>query len=133
MKATILIIEDNPINMELLVYLIEASGHVVVTATDGQEGLDRMNECTPDLVICDLEMPILNGFEFLERLRRDGAHHDLPVVAVTAASMPGDRTRVMQSGFDGYISKPITPTSFVSEIESFLRSPPPAKADPATD
>lgn len=122
MRARILVIEDNPVNMELVVYLLQSRGHAVSTAVDGQDGLDAVARQPPELVICDLEMPVLDGFGFLERLRREPALRDIPVIAVTASSMPDDRRRVMQAGFDGYISKPITPETFVDEAEAYLRS-----------
>jgi CheY-like chemotaxis protein len=122
MTATVLVVEDNPVNMELVVYLLEARGHTVLTATDGREGLAELQRKIPDIIICDLEMPTMNGFEFLEALRDDPAFGQLPVVAVTASSMPGDRTRVLQAGFDAYLSKPIRPQTFVDVIEDCLRA-----------
>lgn len=126
MGAHILVVEDNPVNMELVVYLLQSRGHAVTTALNGQEGLGAVARQRPDLVICDLEMPVMDGFGFLERLRREPSQRSIPVIAVTASSMPDDRRRVTEAGFDGYISKPITPETFVDEAEAHLRASPQA-------
>jgi len=84
----------------------------------------------PDLIVCDLQMPLLDGYQVLERLRQHPECAAMTVVAVTAFSMPNDRQKVMTAGFNGYLSKPIEPESFVAQIEAFLpaglRAPRPA-------
>jgi CheY-like chemotaxis protein len=121
MAARILIIEDNPANLELVRYLLEAHGYSAVIAPDGGEGMRVAREQRPDLVLCDLQMPVLDGYGVLAELRKDPALRPVPVVAVTALSMAGDRSSVLSAGFDGYISKPIDPERFVGQIEAFLR------------
>lgn len=128
MSAHILIIEDNPANMELAEYLLTARGYKPWKAYDGAQGLQMIGAQRPDLVVCDLQMPVMDGYELLEKLRRDPATHGLVVVAVTALSMPGDRARVLAAGFDGYLSKPIEPESFVARLETYL--PPEMHARP---
>ena len=118
--ARMLIIEDNPANLELVRYLLEHAGHRVDAAVNGVDGVASAAAATPDLVICDLQLPLLDGYGVLRELRARPASAALPVVAVTAFSMPGDRKKVMQAGFDGYLSKPIEPESFVQSIEAFL-------------
>lgn len=120
MGARILVIEDNPTNLELMTYLLRAFGHTPLTATDGEAGIETALRERPDLVLCDLEMPRLDGYGVVRRLKADPALRHIPVVAVTASAMVGDRDRVIATGFDGYISKPITPETFVSEVEAFL-------------
>lgn len=120
MSARILIIEDNPTNMELMAYLLKTFGYYVFTTNNGTAGLEAVVENSPDLLICDLEMPGLNGFEVLNELRAHPETCQLPVIAVTASAMVGDRDKVLAAGFDGYISKPIDPESFVKEVEAFL-------------
>ena len=120
MPARILIVEDNAANLQLVEYLLKVSGHQTLAATDGAEGVRLALEQPPDLVICDLQMPVLNGYEVLQRLREDSALRTIPVIAVTAFSMPGDRERVIQAGFDGYLTKPIEPETFVLRIEVHL-------------
>ncbi len=118
--ARFLIIEDNPANLELVRYLLEHAGHRVDAAVNGIDGIAAVEATTPDLVICDLQLPLLDGYGVLRELRARPANKTLPVIAVTAFSMPGDRKNVMQAGFDGYMSKPIEPETFVQSIEVFL-------------
>jgi len=120
MPARILVIEDNAANLELARYLLSFSGHVVLEARDGAQGVDIALRHRPDLIVCDLQMPVLDGYQVLARLRQEPACAATPVVAVTAFSMPNDRQKVMTAGFSGYLSKPIEPEKFVAQIESFL-------------
>ena len=120
MTTSFLVIEDNPANMELVRYLLTFSGYKVLLARDGQQGLDIALSERPDLIICDLQMPRLDGYQVLEQLRSSGQGEQPIVIAVTAFSMPNDRQKVLTAGFNGYISKPIEPENFVSQIESFL-------------
>lgn len=118
--ARILVIEDNQANLELAQYLLEHSGHQVLVATDGRMGVAVARREKPQLIVCDLQMPVLDGYGVLEQLRRDAAMAGIPVVAVTAFSMSGDEEKVRMAGFDGYFSKPIEPETFVQQIEAFL-------------
>jgi two-component system cell cycle response regulator len=120
MPSKILIIEDNPTNTELMVYLLTAFGYELETASDGKEGLEKALHQFPDLIICDLEMHGMNGYEVAARLRSSLHLPKAPLVAVTAYAMVGDRDRVLAAGFDGYLSKPIFPKTFVKQIENFL-------------
>jgi two-component system cell cycle response regulator len=115
------VIEDNPTNLDLMTYLLNAFGHTSLTAADGEEGLQAAQRETPDLIICDLQLPRLNGYEVARWLK---SHPDLratPLVAVTALAMVGDREKVLAAGFDGYIAKPIDPQTFVGRVEHFLQ------------
>ena len=120
MSAVILIIEDNPTSRELAAYLLGKRGHSVLAAADGAEGLRVLREQPVDLVLCDLQMPRVNGYELVQQVRADAKLRGLAVLAVTALSMPGDRNKALDAGFDGYFSKPIDPTIFVGQIEAFL-------------
>lgn len=135
MRARILIIEDNQANLELMSYLLHAFGHDALTACDGQEGLEAARRESPDLIICDLELPRINGLEVARRLKSDSALRWIPLIAVTAFAMVGDRDRVLAAGFDGYIPKPIAPEKFVGQVEAFLpvieRSTPKVSSQPA--
>ena len=119
--ARILIIEDNPTNMELMVYLLNAFGHEPLTAVDGEAGLQVLQLESLDLIICDVHLPGINGYEVARQVRRNLALSHIPLIAVTALAMMGDRDRVLQSGFDGYLSKPITPETFITQVEQFLQ------------
>lgn len=118
--ARILVIEDNAANLDLVRYLLEHGGHHILLAMDGGAGLAVARNETPDLILCDLQMPVLDGYGVLDQLKQDPALAHIPVVAVTAFSMSGDEQKVRQAGFDGYFSKPIEPETFVAQIESFL-------------
>jgi CheY-like chemotaxis protein len=120
MAARVLIIEDNKANLELAEYLLKASGYMTLTARDGEEGVRGARKEHPDLIICDLQMPIMDGYQVVRELKKDPLLRSIPVVAVTALSMPGDRTNVLAAGFDGYLSKPIDPETFVRTVEGFL-------------
>ena len=128
MAARILIIEDNKANLELVEYLLKASGYATLAAQDGEQGVRAARKEKPDLIICDLQMPVMDGYEVVRELKKDPLLRPIPVIAVTALSMPGDRNNVLAAGFDGYLSKPIEPETFVRTVEGFL--PPGLRAQP---
>lgn len=115
----ILVVEDQPDNLELFAYLLRGFGHDVVTAMTGEEGLDLATKQDLDLILMDLQLPGIDGFETLSALRDSGCATGVPVVALTSFAMVGDRDKALSAGFNGFISKPITPETFVREIESF--------------
>jgi CheY-like chemotaxis protein len=116
----ILIAEDNPVNRELLRELLEMRGHEVFEACDGMEALTMVKEVRPDLMIVDLGMPILDGFGVIQKLREDSTTARLPVLAATAYAMRGDREKVLEAGFDSYISKPINPKALNEELDRLI-------------
>jgi two-component system cell cycle response regulator len=118
--ARILIIEDNPTNLELMSYLLTAFGHTILAAYDGEAGLATALRERPDMIVCDVQLPRLDGYEVARRLKHSAELRAIPLVAVTALAMVGDRERIMATGFDGYIAKPLVPTSFVDQVEAFL-------------
>jgi two-component system cell cycle response regulator len=120
MTARILIIEDNNANLELMRYLLDAFGYEVSVAQDGVGGIARAREEAPDLVLCDVQMPGMDGYEVLRRMRGDPRLARLPVLAVTALAMVGDRDKALAAGFDGYLAKPLDPATFVRQVEAFL-------------
>jgi CheY-like chemotaxis protein len=120
MGIDILLIDDNPTNLELMSYLLCAFGFTVRTALSGAEGIDMACQAAPDLIMCDVLMPGMDGYTVVRQLRTQPALAGVPVIAVTALAMVDDRTKALESGFDGYISKPINPETFVGEIAAFL-------------
>jgi len=122
--ARILIIEDNPANIELMSFLLSAYGHAPLSAADGPRGVAAARSERPDLIACDVNLPGMDGFAVLAELKGDPALAGVPILAVTALAMTGDREKVLAAGFDGYISKPIEPESFVAELEAFLTTAP---------
>lgn len=120
MPARILIIEDDFASRELVRYLLVAAGYLTLEAADGASGLRMALEAKPDLVVSDLQMPVMNGYDLLRGLQELPGWRRVPMVAVTAFSMAGDRESALSAGFDGHITKPIAPETFVSQIEAFL-------------
>lgn len=120
--ARILIIEDNSTNMQLMVYLLNAFGHTTLEVTDGEAGLVIALHEPVDIILCDLQIPGIDGYEVARRIKIEPRLRTIPVVAVTAYAMVGDRDKALSAGFDGYISKPINPELFTGEVEGFLSS-----------
>jgi len=122
----ILVVEDTPEPRELMSWLLQAFGYEVIEARDGEEALRLIELERPDLVLCDIQMPKLDGYEVARRLRALPQTADLPLVAITAFAMRGDEAKALAAGFTGYISKPIAPERFVGQVESFLTMVSPA-------
>jgi CheY-like chemotaxis protein len=118
--ARILIVEDNPDNMMLMAYLLRAGGYVPATATDGAEGVRVAGDERPDLILLDIQLPGMDGYEVVAALRAQPQAEARRIVAVTAFAMVGDEERIMASGFDGYMTKPLVPETFVRDVERFL-------------
>jgi two-component system, cell cycle response regulator DivK len=112
-----LIAEDNAVNRELLRELLESRGYDVVEACDGQEALKMIEQAQPDILLLDIGMPKLDGFAVVQKIRTNPRLANLPVLAVTAYAMQGDREKVLDSGFDGYLSKPIDPKTLDQELK----------------
>jgi two-component system cell cycle response regulator len=134
MATRILVIEDNPANLELMRFLLTAHGYAVLAARDGEEGSDIARRELPDLILCDLQLPGIDGYQVAQQVKGNPALQHIPMVAVTAYAMVGDRDKVLSAGFDGYFAKPIAPETFVQQVENFMkpefksRSQPPAAA-----
>lgn len=120
MTAKILMIEDNETNAYLVTYILEQCGYEIVHAADGQTGITLARQIDPDLILLDIQLPVMDGYAVAHELTSDAELRRIPIVAVTSYAMLGDRERVLASGCVGYIEKPINPATFVSEIEQFL-------------
>jgi CheY-like chemotaxis protein len=120
--ARVLLVEDNPANLALMQYLLQAAGYTTLTASDGRQGIAVAQRESPDVILMDLQMPILNGYDAARQVKEIPALRGVPIIAVTAYAMVGDRDKILARGFDGYIAKPITPERFVSEVETFIAS-----------
>jgi two-component system cell cycle response regulator len=107
-----------------MVYLLTAFGHEVLEAHDGSEGIGRARGEKPDLILLDIHMPQMDGYETVHRLAKMPECSGIPIVAVTALAMVGDREKIMSSGFNGYIAKPIDPESFAAQVQSYLGAAP---------
>ena len=118
--ARILVLEDNPLNRDLMQQMLE-DAHEVSLAVDGADGVKKAQELLPDLILTDLSMPGVDGFEAHKRLRADDRTRNIPVIAVTAHAILGDRERVLAMGFDGYVSKPVDEDLLLEAIASALK------------
>jgi CheY-like chemotaxis protein len=116
----VLIAEDNAVNRELLRELLELRGYTVLEACDGQEALHVIEQAQPQLLLLDIGMPVMGGFAVIRRIRENPRLARLPVVAVTAYAMHGDREKILNSGFDGYLSKPVNARSLAEELNRLL-------------
>jgi CheY-like chemotaxis protein len=112
----VLVVEDNEKNMKLFRDVLEASGYRLLEATTGEEALTLAADEQPNLVLMDIQLPDIDGIETLRRLRADARTAATPVIALTAQAMQGDRERFLDSGFDGYISKPVDVLQLVATV-----------------
>jgi CheY-like chemotaxis protein len=118
--STVLIAEDNAVNRELLRELLEMRGYTVVEACDGEEALSMIEQAQPDLLLLDIGMPVLDGFAVVGKIRENPGVAQLPVVAVTAYAMQGDREKILSAKFDGYLSKPVNSQALAEELDRLL-------------
>ena len=123
MKANILIIEDNEQNIYLATFLLKKNGYRVMQARDGREGIALARRSKPELILLDIQLPVMDGYAVAHELRQNGELGNIPIVAVTSYAMSGDRERVLAAGCTGYIEKPINPETFAAEIEKYLLTP----------
>ena len=116
----ILVVEDNPLNLKLVRDVLTASGYEVVEAQTGEAGVSIAADCAPDLVLMDLQLPGIDGYEALRLIREDPRIGEVPIVALTAFAMREDRERTARAGFDGYLSKPISVRELPAQVGDFL-------------
>lgn len=117
---TILLIEDNEQNRYLATFLLEKRGHRVIPAADGRQGMAIALEKAPDLILLDIQLPEMDGYDVARALRENMELRQVPIVAVTSYAMVGDREKCLAAGCNGYIEKPIDPEAFVEEIERYF-------------
>ena len=120
-KPRVLIVEDNVDNFELVRFLLERAGYQVFSAANGVEGVDAAKREQPDLVLMDLSMPEMDGWRATAQMKAEETTRHIPVLALTAHTLPGDRKRAIDAGCDGYISKPINVASFDKLVATLLR------------
>ena len=130
--ARILVIEDSPTNMRLSVDVLESAGHTVLQASRANDGIEIAKRERLDLILMDIQLPDMDGLTATRLLKADPHTQKVPIVAVTASAMKGDRERILQAGCDGYIEKPIRYKFFLSEVASITKSPPP-QPEPGND
>jgi CheY-like chemotaxis protein len=120
-KSLILIADDRPTSRELLRLVLERAGYDVLEAEDGEQAVDRARSGNPDLILLDLQMPGLDGYAVLAALRSESRFEHLPVLALTASAMRGDREKILEAGFTDYLAKPAGPELLRDTVARLLR------------
>jgi two-component system, cell cycle response regulator len=121
--ARVLVVDDNAMNLALVSYLLSSAGCEVLSADHGERALAVLaGQPRVDAILCDIQMPVMDGHEFARRVRSTPAWRDIPMVAISALAMVGDRDRILASGFDGYLSKPIEPSKFIATLKTLIPS-----------
>ena len=121
-NRTVLVVEDNDMNMQLVEYLLEEGGYNIVKAASGEEALTITGHGKkPDLILMDIHLPGMDGLSVVRTMKSDPHTKTIPILALTAHAMRGDKDRFLEAGCDGYISKPIDVKTFLSSIEQFIR------------
>jgi two-component system cell cycle response regulator DivK len=121
--SVILIVEDNEKNMKLVRDVLQFKGYETIEAVTGTDGVRLAKERKPDLVLMDIQLPDIDGITALAQIRADAQTQKIPVVAVSASVMPDDQQRIIASGFDAYVTKPINVKNFVETVERFVGKP----------
>jgi CheY-like chemotaxis protein len=116
----IVVVDDEPDSLEVARYILDYYGASVYTGINGEEGLELVRQVQPSFVISDLSMPEMDGWEFLVQLKSNPATRDIPVIALTALAMVGDRERAISVGFHNYLTKPLTPATFIDQLVQLL-------------
>lgn len=120
MKALVLLIEDNETNRYLANFLLEQAGLEVIHAKNGREGLALVAERRPALILLDIQLPEMDGYEVAALLRKDPASSEIPILVVSSYAMVGDRRRALDLGVDDYLEKPYDPEEFISRVRALL-------------
>ncbi len=119
-KKIVLLVEDNEDNLVVYRTILEHVGYTVVEARDGEEGVSRARSARPDIILMDISIPKLDGWEATERLKADDGTSGIPIIALTAHALEEDRAKAMRAGCDGYLAKPVEPRRVVQEVEKFI-------------
>jgi CheY-like chemotaxis protein len=128
--AKLLLVEDNELNRDMLTRRLRRSGYTMLVAADGQEGLDAARRESPDLILMDMSLPVIDGWELARRLKADPATQRIPVLALTAHAMDGDRAKALAAGCDDYDTKPVEIKRLLHKISALLDEPFPPLSKP---
>jgi CheY-like chemotaxis protein len=131
--AKILIVEDNEMNRDMLSRRLERRGYVIAIAVDGGAGVEKARTEAPDLILMDVSLPVMDGWEASRRIKGDPATAAIPIIALTAHAMTSDRDKSLKAGCNDYDTKPVELPRLLGKIEALLKNPPapPAPAPPA--
>ena len=121
--AKILIVEDNEMNRDMLSRRLEKRGHTVITAVDGAAGVARAKAEAPDIILMDMSLPVLDGWEASKQLKADSATSGIPIIALTAHAMATDREKALKAGCNDYDTKPVELPRLLGKIDRLLQSP----------
>lgn len=122
MSQTILVVEDNDRNRRLLKILLKSRGYEVIEASTGKEAMDYLDSHNPDLILMDIQLPYVDGLDLTKQIKSNHKTKDIPIIAVTAYAMKGDKERILESGCDAYVSKPINTQELPNLIEDILKT-----------
>jgi two-component system, cell cycle response regulator DivK len=121
MPRKILVVEDNEDSRELAVKVLKNKGYLVIAAVDGEDAVEKAIAEKPDLILLDISLPKLDGYEVAKKLKSMAEFQEIPIVALTAHAMKGDREKVIVAGFEGYITKPINVRELPDQLKSYIR------------
>jgi CheY-like chemotaxis protein len=119
-RKRVLLVEDNEDNLVVYRTILEHVGYVVIEARDGEEGVSRARSERPDIILMDISIPKMDGWEATQRLKADGDTSAIPIIALTAHALEEDRLKALRAGCDGYLAKPVEPRRVVQEVEKFI-------------
>ena len=117
---TVLIIEDNENNLYMMRFILNKLGHAVIEARDGAAGVEMAREKRPDLILMDIQLPVMDGYTATRRIREEEALRNVPIIAVTSYAMVGDREKAIAAGCTDYVEKPIDPAHFIKILEKHI-------------
>ena len=120
MTKRILVVEDQADNLQILRDLFGSVGYEMIEAEDGEEGVRAAKEHRPDLILMDIQLPVLDGYEATRRIKADPALRAIPIIVVTSYALSGDEAKAREAGCDGYVPKPYSPRALLAKIRSFL-------------
>lgn len=120
MTKRILVVEDTEDNRKILRDLLTSAGFELIEATDGESGIRMASEEKPDLILMDIQLPLVNGYEATRRIKANPETGNIPILAVTSYALSGDEAKAMEAGCDGYIAKPFSPRNLLAKVREFL-------------
>lgn len=121
-NKNVMVVEDNEKNRKLMRVVLNAKGYNVIEATTGEEALNLLKEQTPDIILMDIQLPGIDGLTLIRQIKADASKKDIPIIAVTAHAMKGDEQKIMDSGCDAYVSKPIDTRELPVTVEKYLKN-----------
>ena len=120
MKGRILVVEDNKENLYLVSFILKQNQYEVIFAADGIQAIEKAKAEKPTLILMDMQLPKLDGYEATKKIKEIPGFKNIPIIALTSYAMPGDKEKALSAGCTGYIKKPISPETFMTDIEKYL-------------